>query len=58
MHPHKDDLIAGLAGFVLTTAGVITSLQEHLLWGVQFVSALGAAIVAALTIWKLVKGKK
>lgn len=57
MHPHKDDLIAGISGFLLTTFGVVTSLQEQLLWTVQFLSALGAALVAALTIWKLTRKK-
>ena len=57
MHPHKDDIIAGSIGFVLTAIGAITSLQEQLLWGVQFLSGLGAVIVAGLTVWKMTRKK-
>jgi len=57
MSPHKEDIITGTVGFVLTAVGTITSLQEHLLWGVQFVSAVGAACVAGLTIWKMTRKK-
>jgi len=57
MHPHREDVITGLLGFALTTLGAITSLQEQLLWGVQFLSGAGAVIVAGLTIWKMAKKK-
>lgn len=57
MHPHRDDILTGLLGFTLTTIGAITSLQEQLLWCVQFLSGTGAVIVAGLTIWRMVRKK-
>lgn len=57
MHSHREDVLTGLLGFSLTTLGTITSLQEHLLWGVQFVSGVGAIAVASLTVWKMLKKK-
>jgi type III secretory pathway component EscS len=57
MHPHKDDIIAGFVGFTLTAIGAITSMQEQLLWGVQFLSGVGAVLVAALTVCKMTRKK-
>lgn len=57
MHPHRDDIIAGFVGFTLTAIGAITSLQEQLLWGVQFLSGVGAVLVAGLTVCKMTRKK-
>ena len=58
MHPHRDDIITGICGFILTTLGVLTSLQEQILWGFQLLAAMGASVVAGLTIYKLHFKKK
>jgi hypothetical protein len=57
MHDHIDTA-KGLGAVALNVLALITSTQEHLEWALRCSSLILGSLVAAVTLWNLIRSRR